>query len=344
MVDLDWQQIMDSAEGSFGVELPAGWSHDVRLVRFGVEQRRVVQAAAPDGSVRLFGHDPELPTCFEPSSGMFVQPPLQQLASFLSADRFLADYVQRRFGAAPGLRFDGLTPERELADEAMRRGTEQGISTMVMAASARFVFMDNDQRVDVLLIGLTTSIGAFWMPDVAGVFCTGDAMEYREVLVRVMKSERTNPHWRTMQNQNVANAMAANQQQSEAMLATMQRGHEQRMGDIAQAGAANTQRHQDRMDTAAAGHAAFVERLNQPASRTDAAGLDQQHSIINAVREEETVRTASGEDVQVAAGSDRYFVDEANRTWVGAPDSVQGNDFRAAGLDPDDYQEGQVRS
>ena len=40
------------------------------------------------------------------------------------------------------------------------------------------------------------------------------------------------------------------------------------------------------------------------------------------MREEETVRTASGDDVQVDAGADRYFVDERNRTWVGAPEDA----------------------
>ncbi len=343
MVDLDWQPIMDSVEGSFSVELPTQWSHDVRLLRFGTEQRRVVQSAAPDDSVRLFGHDPELPTCFEPASGMFVQPPLQQLATYVSADRFLADYVQRRFGEAPGLRFDGLRPERELADAIMRRGVEQGISTVATSASARLGFTENGRKVQVLLLGSTTSIGAFWMPDVAGVFCTGDPEEYRDLLLRVLMSERTNPQWRMIQNQNFANTMAANQQQSDAMLGMMQRGHEQRMGNIAQAGAANTQLHQQRMDTSAAGHAAYLDRLNQPAATSQVPGLDEQHSFINAIREEETVRTASGEDVQVDAGADRYFVDESNRRWVGTVGAADEQDLRAAGIDPDDFQEGQVR-
>ncbi len=34
---------------------------------------------------------------------------------------------------------------------------------------------------------------------------------------------------------------------------------------------------------------------------------------------------------------------ERNRRWVGTSGSVDGNDFRAAGLNPDDFQEGQIR-
>lgn len=109
---------------------------------------------------------------------------------------------------------------------------------------------------------------------------------------------------------------------------------------------ANTAMRNARVAMAQAGTDGYLDRLNQPVAGVDAGaapGLDQQHQSINAIREEETVRTAAGDDVQVEAGADRYFVDERNHTWVGAQGNVQANDFTAAGLNPDDYQEGQIR-
>ncbi len=141
-----------------------------------------------------------------------------------------------------------------------------------------------------------------------------------------------------------ANQQAINAQQSAMWTNLNQTMHNQRMGDIAAAGAANTAIHQQRVAMGEASTAAFLDRLNSPvAQRHRSARADPQHSWINMIREEETVRTASGEDVQVDAGADRYFVDERNRRWVGATGSVDANDFRAAGLNPDDYQEGQIR-
>ncbi len=342
MTAAEWQSVTEVNEGSFSVDLPAGWKHDVRMLRFGTEQRRIVQATAPDGSAQLFGHDPELPSYFEPSSGMFVTPPLQQLAPYVNAERYLADYLRVRFGGLPGFRLDGVRTEPELAAEAIRRGAEQGINALVTAVSARF----ECQQFQGLLICSTLSMGVVWIPDVAGVLCTaGEVEQYRELLLRVCTSERTNPQWRAVQNQQFANTMALNRQQEAAWMNLSQSLHAQRMGDIAAAGAANTQIHNERMRTADAAHASFLDRLNQPMATgaAEPSGLDPQHSWMNMMREEETVRTGSGDDVQVDAGADRYFVDERNRRWVGASGSADANDFRAAGLNPDDFQEGQIR-
>lgn len=344
MTATEWQAVTEANEGSFTVDLPAGWNHDVRMLRFGTEQRRVVQAAAPDGTVQLFAHDPELPSYYEPASGMFVTPPLQQLAPYVNAEGYVSDYLRVRFGALPGFRVDGIRAEPEIAAQAMRRGTQQGINSLVTAVSARFGW----DGFQALLIGSTASMGPLWIADVAVLLCTtGDVEQYRETLLRVCTSERTSPQWRAMQNQQFASTMAFNRQQDALRLNQLQNLHLQRMGDIAAAGAANTQLHEERMRTADAAHASFLDRLNQPFASDGGAGeppgLDPQHSLINAIREEETVRTASGEDVQVDTGADRYFVDERNRRWVGASGSADANDFRAAGLNPDDYQEGQIR-
>lgn len=343
MTATEWQAVAEANEGSFTVDLPAGWKHDVRMLRFGTEQRRVVQAASPDGTVQLFAHDPELPSYYEPGSGMFVSPPLQQVAPYINAEGYVSDYLRARFGGLPGFRLEGIRPEPEIAATTMRRGTEQGINSLVTAVSARF----GCQGFEALLIGSTTSMGPLWIADVAVLLCTaGDVEQYRETLLRVCGSERTNPQWRAVQNQQFASTMAFNRQQDALRLNQLQDLHAQRMGDIAAAGAANTRLHDERMRTADAAHASFLERLDRPfAGDADGRppGLDPQHSWINMVREEETVRTASGEDVQVDAGADRYFVDERNRRWVGATGSADANDFRAAGLNPDDYREGQVR-
>ena len=349
MTELQWQVVVDAAEGAFSVELPAGWQHEVRMVRIGPEQRRIVSAQSPDGSVRVIGHDPDLPNFLEPG-GMFPTSPMQRVSSYVTADVFLNDYLRARFADQPGYRFDGMKFEPEIVEQILRKGAEQGLNARATTMSARFGFQQPGPSgtpiaVEVLLMLSTVSMGLVWVPGVAAVFCSGaDPQQYRSLLLRVTMSEQTSQQWRNAENQAFASQMQFNAQQDQLRLNQMTNLHNQRMGDIAASGAANTAIHNQRMATSEASTAAFLDRMSQPtASATEGPGLDQQHSWMNMIREEETVRTASGDDVQVDAGADRYFVDERNHTWVGAPDSADANDFRAAGLNPDDYQEGQVR-
>lgn len=344
MTALEWQAVTDANEGSFTVELPAGWSHNVRLLRIGSALRRVVRAVSPDGSLQLSLHDPDLPDFYEPSSGMFAQPGVQQVAGYVGAEAFLPQYLSQRFGAAPGFRAGPVQPEPELVQATHQRAVEYGVQLRCTAASARFGFTDQGRAVEALGFVSTNSFGTSWMADVCILFVTGGGEPDRALLLKAMYSERTSQHWQAGQNQLFANQQAINAQQSAAWMNLSQTMHNQRMGDIAAAGAANTAIHEQRVAMGEASTASFLGRLNQPsAGGSEASGLDSQHSWINAMREEETVRTASGEDVQVDAGADRYFVDERNRRWVGASGSADANDFRAAGLNPDDYQEGQIR-
>lgn len=349
MTDPQWQVIVDAAEGSFSVELPAGWQHEVRMVRIGPEQRRIVQAQSPDGSVRVIGHDPDLPSFLEPG-GMIPGSPMQQIGTYVTADVFLQNYLQARFAGQPGFRFDGMRPEPDVVELIVRKLAAQGIDSRASVVSVRFGFQQPGPSgtpiaVEALLMLSTISMGFLWLPEVAAVFCSsGEVERYRELLFHVTRSEQTNQQWRNAQNQLFASQQQFNFQQDQMRMNQMTNLHNQRMGDIAAAGAANTAIHNQRIATSEASTAAFVGRINQPApSGFEGAGLDQQHSWMNMMREEETVRTASGDDVQVDAGADRYFIDERNRTWVGAPENADANDFRAAGLNPDDYQEGQIR-
>ena len=343
----EWQSVADANEASFVVDLPVGWSSDVRLLRVGPALRRVVRAVSPDGAQRLSLHDPDLPDFYEPSSGMFVQPGVHQLAAYVDAAAFLPQYLTQRFAAAPGLRVGPVQSEPELVEATQRRAAEYGVRVRCTAASARFGFRDQSGAVEALAFVSTTSFGPSWMADPCALFAVGGEPD-RALLLRAIHSERTNQQWQAGQNQLYANQQANNAQESAMWMNASQAMHNQRMGDIAAAGAANTAIHEQRVAMGEASTAAFLNRLNQPMPTMptpgpDAPGLDQQHSSINAIREEETLRTASGEDIQVDAGADRYFVDEHNRRWVGASGSVDANDFRAAGLNPDDYQEGQIR-
>ncbi|MFT3832363.1 MAG: hypothetical protein QM711_03440 [Micropruina sp.] len=344
MTATEWRSVADVNEASFTVDLPAGWSHDVRLLRVGPAQRRVVRAVSPDGSLRLSLHDPDLPDFYEPSSGMFIQPGVHQLAGYVDAEAFLPQYLSQRFGAAPGFRAGAVQPEPELVQATHQRAAEAGVRLRCTAASARFGFTDQGRTVEALGFVSTNSFGPSWMADVCVLFVTGGGEPDRALLLKAMYSERTSPQWRAAENQLFANQQAINAQQSAAWMNLNTTMHNQRMGDIVAAGAANTAIHEQRVAMGEASTASFLNRLNQPSGGTaDSPGLDAQHSWINAMREEETVRTASGDDVQVDAGADRYFVDERNRRWVGASGSADANDFRAAGLNPDDYQEGQIR-
>lgn len=350
MTNTQWQPVVDANEGAFVIELPAGWQHDARLVRVGPAARRAVRAASPDGSVRLSLHDPDMPDFFEPSSGFFPTPGVHQLAPFTDATNLLPQYLQQRFGTLPGFAAGGAQAEQALVEETMRKAAAQGIQLRVTAASAPFRFTDQGAQIEALAVCTTNSFGPGWVADVCAVYAVGGGQPDRDLLLHAMSSERTNQQWQGVQNASFANQQAANAQQNALWMNASQAMHNQRMGDIAAAGAANTAIHNQRVAMGEASTAAYLNQLNQPfqgvpsgVGSGDGPGLDQQHSLINSIREEETVRTASGEDVQVEAGADRYFVDEHNRQWVGAQGNVDANDFRAAGLDPDDYQEGQIR-
>ncbi len=347
MAEQQWQRLVDSVEGAFSLEVPAGWQGDVRTLRVGQLTRRAVRAVSPDGSVRLSLHDPDLPAFYEPSSGMFVTPGVHQLMPFVPAETFLPQYLQQRFGAAPGFTIGAVVDEPDLVRDTVQRAAERGFQVRPTAASAEFSFTDQGRPVAALMMCSTTSFGPTWAADVFAVFAVGGSRPDRALLLHALLSERTNAQWQAGENQLFANQQAINAQQSQQWMNVMTQGHNQRMGDIAAAGMANTAMHNDRMAMGQAATDAYLDRLNQPvagfADGGGEPGLDQQHQSINAIREEETVRTASGDDVQVEAGADRYFVDERNRTWVGAQGNVQANDFTAAGLNPDDYQEGQIR-
>lgn len=344
MTSPQWQPVADANEGSFVVELPAGWSHDVRSLRVGPAVRRAVRAVSPDGSLRLSLHDPDLPDFFEPSSGFIPTPGVHQIASYVEAGGFLPQYLQQRFGSAPGFAAGQPQPEQELVEAILRKVAIPGGRPRATAVAAPFRFTDQGKAVEALAICLTISFGPSWFADVCCVFAVGGTQPDGALLRHAIYSERTDQQWQAGQNQLFANQQAINAQQSAMWMNLNQSMHNQRMGDISAAGAANTAIHNDRIAMGEASTAAFLNRLNQPmATGAEAPGLDQQHASINAIREEETLRTASGEDIQVDAGADRYFVDEHNRRWVGAQGNVDANDFRAAGLNPDDYQEGQIR-
>jgi hypothetical protein len=346
MAEQQWQRLVDSVEGAFSLEVPAGWQGDVRTLRVGQLTRRAVRAVSPDGSVRLSLHDPDLPAFYEPSSGMFVTPGVHQLMPFVPAETFLPQYLQQRFGAAPGFTIGAVVDEPDLVRDTVQRAAAHGYQVRPTASSAEFSFTDQGNQVAALMMCSTTSFGPTWAADVFAVFAVGGGRPDRALLLHALRSERTNDQWQAGENQLFANQQMINAQQSQQWMNVMTQGHNQRMGDIAAAGMANTAMHNDRMAMGKASTDAYLDRLNQPVAGVDAGaapGLDQQHAIINGIREEETVHTASGDDVQVDAGVDRYFVDERNRTWVGAQGNVQANDFTAAGLNPDDYQEGQIR-
>lgn len=345
----DWQTVVDAAEGAFSVELPAGWRHEVRLVRAGAARRRIVQAESPDGSLRLLGHDPEIPDFFEPSSGFFPSPPISVLAGYQTADVFVQQYLQQRFGPAPDFSVSGLQAEPELEQVVQQKLAQGGVNGRSSVVTARFGYTDRGRPITGLVLCVTMTFGIAWHADIAALFSTGDVGEHRDLLLHVAGSEKTSSQWQAGENQLFANQQELNRQNDQQWMNVMTQGHNQRMGNIAAAGAANTAIHNQRVAMGEASTAAYLNQLNQPfqgvpsGAGGDGPGLDQQHSIINGIREEETIRTASGEDVQVEAGADRYFVDEHNRTWVGAQGNVDANDFRAAGLDPDKFQEGQIR-
>ena len=265
MTEATWTPVVDSVEGAFSVELPTGWQADVRTLRVGPLTLRAVRAVSPDGATRLSLHDPDLPAFYEPSSGMMVTPGVHQLMPFVPAGQFLPQYLQQRFGAAPGFSVAAVVDEPDLVRDTVQRAAERGYQVRPTAASAEFSFTDQGSTVAALMMCSTTSFGPTWAADVFAVFAVGGSRPDRALLLHALRSERTNAQWQAGENQLFANQQAINQQQSNAWMATMQAGHNQRMGDIAAAGAANTAIHQQRV---AMGIYAVVMRHAQRADAT----------------------------------------------------------------------------
>ena len=366
----------DPNEGAFHVSLPRGWKNQAFTVRPHGAPRSVITSERPDGNLFLYWGDPQMPAFQEPGPMTWMNPmaamnPMLRVYPFTPAEPFFVDYVRQRFGGAPGFRItknDGPSAriERETMESAQRYGMAH--QTRVTSVGLSFEYRDprrNGVRVAGRLHGSTFTTGSIWVADLFGAYATGedgDPARFDALLFLIGSTRKSEPRWQAMQNQAHVNRMAEIQQDHQRAMSQMQATHQSTMQNIQQ----SAQAHQARMadlhasndaqlqgwyQQQAAGDAAhgqFMDSLrNVNAAGTSASpgGDDFGHRrFLNTVTDQETVIGADGASYQVDAGSERYYRDTRENTYVGTDSTVERDDLRSK-LDviPYDFEELKIR-
>lgn len=342
-----WLTISDGNENAFTLQMPGGWQNQAALVRVYDQVRNAVTSRSPDGGTLLFVGDPSLPTFLEPGT-MPATSPMTQVHPFVPADVFFRQNVCQRYGHRTGFHLTSIGPspafERFLQDGARKHGGNIGIT----AARIAFDYINNGVTMHTLLHGISLSYGEFWIPDASGIITRGDPTRFEDMLIWMAGSYQTNPQWRQNQDQQHAQKMIQIQTNHQSAVSAMQSGHQGRMDAIRQTGAANTQIFHERQAAIDANHQAFRNAIRQPvynAYSGDGGQNGASHErFINYIRGEETVVGAGGQNYQVEAGQDRYYVNASDNTYIGTDGAVERDDLHARfGVNPEGYEEARVR-
>lgn len=339
-----WVSVLDEAEQSFTIDLPAGWRNRAWLVRRGRAVTPMATATRPDGGLALFTGDPSLPTFIEPGAALWptehvVQPPT-------SVEHLAPVWAQRRFGGLPGFAIRGMAPFPPLlrALEA-RMARAGGALTWATAGRLALSFDDPAGRVDAVALVATYGLAPLWFAEVHGVTASGDPEAGVAMLLHVVDSQRATPaasqraaqeraasaaaHRATMAmiDQNTA-ILQANHRQNMANLQASAAAHQAHMASIHAAHDAAHEAWRDRQASDAAQHASAVHRVRD----------DEGHRrFLNAIAEESTVVDARGDVHQVPAGYDRYFYRASDGTFIG---TRSHEDLRGRpGIDPSQFEE-----
>lgn len=327
--------VTEPLEGAFTLLMPAGWNNEAHLQREHALNRVIASAVRPDKSTLIYLGDPRLPIFMEPNPyidpGLMQFSPQMRVQPYTPADRFFGDYVHQCFGRAPGFQITELTdsPEMQRTVGTRRPGS------VVTAVAVTFRHVSHGKPMRCRLFGLVHGWNGMWTVDVATVSTASDLDPLSSLVLRMMTSRHFHPGWAAAQQQLHEHRMAMGRQQNQFindMTELQRQGHQQRMRDIQSAGAANTQRHEERM---AQSDAAQRNWMTQQA-QADAA----QRARVNAIREEHTVADSGGATYQVDARHERYFVNKRDNTYIGTGAAIERNDLRQAyGVNPDDYEE-----
>ncbi|GAB4455108.1 MAG: hypothetical protein OHK0029_10650 [Armatimonadaceae bacterium] len=352
--DSGWVTVRDASEGAFTLQMPAGWKNEAHMTRPYEQIRSVVNSQSPDGQAFVFLGDPNLPTFTEPSfyhnMGLPAMDtnPLLRAHPYVPAQPFFADYVQQRFGNAPGFRILGVQPnpelERLIHEKAQRWGMQFGATTITV----HFEYQENGTPIRGLVYGATVNTGSVWVADVSGVLTTGNPAQYEPILRHMVASYTTDPRWQQQQNAQHQQKMAQIQANHQSWMATSQAMHQSRMDAIRHAGQVNTQMFQERQAQSDAIHASFMNSLHQTPSYAEPSAPAMQDDFshqrfVNYIRDEETVVDSAGQQYQVDTGGDRYFINRNDNTYIRTDSTVERSDLHRYGVNPDDYEEGQIR-
>jgi len=307
---LTYDRVADPVERSFAIDLPGGWRNEAFLVRSYTLVKPVSTTSSPDGSTAAFSGDASLTFFTKPGQldrfleAQIVKNPLMKLGHYVPADRFLSDYVRRRFGVLEGFTIDAAAESPLMAEAIQAAMQRTGNQVRFTTAHITPHHTADRRRVNAAVHGATVDAGLVWFPDVAGVVSTSEPGRFDAMLRHVVLSHRTDPAWQRRE----------------------QAAHEQRMAQLRQdyanqqvAFRAMNQQHAARMQQMTASHDAHNRQWASQQASSDAG---HERFLI-----------------QVDNSHAKYFVNSTTNTCVGTDSTTSLDDLRNLGLNPDDFRE-----
>ena len=347
----DLVPVRDPVEDAFTLGMPKGWRNQAYSARVASIHSTVVTSVSPDGSVAIFSGDPSVPQYWSPAAAtpityqMAQNNPRVKIEPFVRATDYFPGYVQRKFGRLPDFKLLATEPDPEAEDKLRAKFASVGAAMEPTVANVSFSYSDGAKRMRGLIIGSTADSGAFWIVTVSGISTTGAPKDYVPMLDAMGRSYKMNPQWQAEQNRKHQQQMAQIEQFGRDMTAQHNRNmaaiqqsaqrHQQRMQAIQSQGDANMKAFNDRMAAGDANMKAFNDRM--------AAGDTQQRNFLNYINEENTVVDSSGKTFQVDSSYQRYFINKNDGTYVGGDIRMDLDKLRSLGLNPDNYEEAQIK-
>lgn len=340
--DVELVTVTEPTESAFTVKMPNGWENDARLVKVNGLDRSVLTSVKPGGDAFLFFGDPKIPAFTVPTpelnenSQMAKFNPTMKFAQYKPAETFFTEYVKKKFGKMPGFQIIGTEPNPRLEELVRAQSEKAGMKSKYTTTTIAFDYMLNDKHIHAMINGVTLSVGTIWMADISGVSTTGDPSLYKDLVMQIAESYKTNPEWQARKQALSRLEHERTMDRIQANTDAMTRQHERNMAGIQ----ASAQRHQARMDAI---HAAGDAQMSNWKAQQDQTEVSH-NRFKNYINGEETVVTPNGTTHQVQTGQGRYFLNKNDNTYIGMDSTKDAEDLRKVwGLNPDNYEEGKIK-
>lgn len=327
----DLEMANDPVEGAFSVGVPRGWYNRAYSTRIHTIIHDVVICVSPNSDTVLFLGDPHITQYWNPQTAneftrlMVQNNPAMKLESVRASDEFFTEYAAAKFGHLEGFKAEAPVASPDVEQQVQELLAQHSMQANVDVVEIPFTYQEKGRAISALLIGQILDFGPFWIPNVAGISTTGNATDFRAMLLAIGKSKKTNPEWQAKQ----------------------QALHEQRMAEIRQQGQRNmdwiqasAQRHQARMKALWAANDAGVRNFYERSAASDR----QHQGFINSINGEHTVVNSSGKTWQVDNSYDKYYVNKSDNSYIGGDVRLDADEIRRRGLNPDDYEEVKIRN
>ncbi len=325
----------DPVENMFSIDMPKGWTNRVYSVRVYDVNTMVATSISPDNSVILFSGDPSMPQYWKPGNEIGQQiaqyNKMVKIEEFVPAEQFFKDYVDRKFGKLPGFKIASVASDEETRAKVQQMANDKGVNMMFTAAKVEFSFDEKGKSIHAQITGTTGDCGPFWIATVSGIATTGDPNDYKEMMDAIGKSHKMNPEWQAQQQQRHEQTMAEIARNTQLMTER----HNANMQWIQD----SAQRHQQRMQAIWSSNEAQNQAFQQRMNSMD----NSQRNFLNYINDENTVVSSSGQSFQVDNSYQRYYMNKSDRTYVGGDSTMDIDQLRKLGLNPDDYEEVKVR-